>query len=211
MKLLKPLEVLEMDLDAIKRFNSSPRRHPDHVLQTRTGAFLPTINIFTAPVVLLLSNPGYSEDLNETPDLCEQFQKDDWPFGHLHEEAPHGARTWTHQRLRYLVKEFGAHYVSRHMACAQLTPWASKRFHGHEGLPSRSYILDVVKKSAENGALLVVMRSKKLWSPALGSCQFILAKNPRCAYMSPGNIADYDKLLQALRSPEIKPNTRLIR
>ena len=200
MKLLSPEELYEMDRNAIEKFNANPKRHPDHLLHVRAGAFVPTSNIFTAPVVMLLSNPGYSDDKAETPDLCEQFVADGWPFGHLHEEAPAGAKQWTHQRLRCLIQEFSAHFISQQVACAQLTPWASKRFHGREGLPSRSYVLEVVKKSAANGALLLVMRSQKLWAESLMNGSYLSSKNPRSAFVSPGNFQDYARIVEVLKS-----------
>lgn len=200
MKLLTPQEIFDLDRYAVEKFNSYSKRNPDHVLHFRTGAFVPTRNILTAPVVLLLANPGYSDDPIESPDMCEQYEIEGWPFSHLHPDAPAGASSWTRKRLRLLIEKFGAHFVAQNVACAQLTPWASKRFHGNEGLPSRAYILEVVKRASENGALVLVMRGRKLWSDALKSDKVMCSKNPRSAFVTPGNFENFEKIITSLEN-----------
>jgi hypothetical protein len=196
--MLTPAQVREIDSEAIRAFNSHPRRKIEHVLHTRAGAFVPTQNITTAPVVLLLANPGYSPDLIETPDLCEEFTAEGWPFGHLHDAAPQGARKWTRQKLRWLIDRYGPKFIANALACAQLTPWASIRFHGGERLPSRALILEAVDAAARRGALLIVMRGRSLWAPVLAGARVITPRNPRCASVSPGNIDQFDEIVAVL-------------
>ncbi len=192
--------VSEIDKNAIAAFNNHPGRRPEHRLQTRVGPFLPTANIRTAPVVMLLANPGYSDDLAETPDGCEAFTAQGWPFGHIHPDAPQGAREWTRKRLRVLIEQFGDHFIANNLACVQLIPWASVQFHEGARLPSRDLILQEVKSAGERGALLVVMRIARLWKPEIQNAKVIQAKNPRSPYMSPGNLKDFDLVVQTLQN-----------
>ena len=208
--LLTAEHVSQIDMEAIEAFNSNPKRRPEHRLHTRVGPFVPTSNIRKAPIVILLANPGYTDNLEETPDGCESFTVDGWPFGHLHPEAPIGARVWTRQRFRWLIDEFGDQFISQQIACAQLIPWASIQFHEGARLPSRNLILEEVKAAGARGALLVVMRIKRLWAPATKDAKTIFTNSVRSAYVSSGNLEKFDlvreRLLavhsQASNSPE---------
>lgn len=197
-RMLTPAEAREIDAAAIEVYNAHPRRRPEHLLHTRAGAFVPTSNILTAPVVLLYSNPGYSPDPVETPDLCEQFAIEGWPFGHLHDAAPQGARDWTRQNLKWLIESYDTHFIANAVACAQLTPWASVRFHDGLRLPSRPRILDIVGEAARRGALMIVMRGRSYWEPVLAGARVVMARNPRCAAVSPGNLDQFDEVRATL-------------
>lgn len=181
-----------MDAEAIERFNSQPRRRSIHVLHTRTGAAVPTANITTAPVVLLLANPGYTEDREDTPDGCDGWEAEGWPLAYLNPKAPKGGRIWTYKRVRHLVEQFGAQHVAQRVALVQLVPWASYKFHAGAVLPSRERILDDVRAAGRRGALLVVMRCRSHWAPVLGGAEVVFGRSARAVYVSPGNLADDD-------------------
>lgn len=183
-------EARVMDAEAIQRFNSRPGRREVHRLHVRTGAAVPTSNITTASVVLLMANPGYSDHLQDTPDGCDEWEKEGWPLAYLHPEAPKGGRDWTHRRLRHLVERFGAQHVARRVALVQLIPWASIKFHAGAVMPSRERILSDVYSAGRRGALLVVLRCRRLWAPALNGTDVIYGRNPLAVYVSPMNLAD---------------------
>jgi hypothetical protein len=186
---LTAAEAWVLDAEGIRTFNARPGRDPKHHLHTRTGAAVPTPNITTAPVVLLLANPGYTHDNDDTPDRCDEWEIDGWPLAYLHPEAPKGGRIWTHQRLRPLVERFGAEQVAQKVALVQLIPWASFEFYGGALLPSRAHILSDVQTAGRRGALLVVLRCRSLWAPALNGADVVFGRNPRAVYVSPRNLA----------------------
>jgi hypothetical protein len=184
-------EAWQMDAEAIERFNAYPRRKPVHRLQTRTGAAVPTSNITTASVVLLLANPGYTEDRDDTPDGCDEWEREGWPLAYLHDEAPRGGRDWTRRRVRQLTERgFTLQQIAQRVALVQLVPWASEKFHPGAMLPSRARILDDVRDAGSRGALLVVLRCKQLWEPAIAGAEVVYGKNPLSVFVSPGNLSD---------------------
>lgn len=198
---LTAAEAREIDADAIARFNVD--RNPLHVLHTRTGAAVPTSNLATAPVVLLLANPAYSPDLTVCPDGCDEWGRDGWPLASLHPDAPAGGYHWTRQRLRLLVDKFGAQYVAQRVAMVQLDPWASVKFprSAVTKLPSSNRILSEVSAAGRRGALLVVLRCKAWWEPALAGSEFIECASPLSGYVSPGNFKDggFQRVVERLR------------
>lgn len=183
-------EAWELDADAIARFNAGPGRNETYRLRTRTGAAVPTSNITTASVVLLLANPGYSEDLSDTPDGCDEWHCVGWPLAYLHQDAPVGGRDWTRRRLRHLIERFGAQHVAQRVALVQLIPWASYKFHEGAMLPSRARIIEDVRAAGRRGALLVVLRCRQHWAPALDGADVVYGRNPLAVFVSPANLAD---------------------
>lgn len=200
--MLTAAEARAMDAEAIQRFNSQPSRQNVHRLHTRTGAAVPTSNITTASVVLLMANPGYTEDRTDTPDGCDEWEMEGWSLAYLHPEAPKGGRDWTHQRLRHLVERFGAQWVAQRVALVQLVPWASIKFHADAVMPSRERILSDVYMAGRRGALLVVLRCQRHWAPAVDGADVVYGRSPRAVYVSPGNLADdrgFERVCERMR------------
>jgi hypothetical protein len=187
---LTAAEAWALDAKGIRDFNARQGRNPKYRLHTRTGAAVPKSNIATACVVLLLANPGYTDDLALAPDACDEWETDGWPLAYLHPQAPQGGRDWTHQRLRHLVERFGAERVAQHVALVQLIPWASFGFHAGAVLPSRERILQDVQAAGRRGALLVAMRCRSLWAPVLDGADVVYGSNPRAVYVSPRNLSE---------------------
>lgn len=186
---LTAAEAWQMDAEAIKRFNA--HRKSIRRLQTRTGAAVPTSNVTKASVVLLLANPGYTEDRDDTPDGCEEWDRDGWPLAYLHDEAPRGGRNWTRRRVRQLTERgFTLQHIAQRVALVQLVPWASEKFYPGAMLPSRARILDDVREAGSRGARLVVLRCKQLWESAIADAEVVYGKNPLAVFVSPGNLSE---------------------
>lgn len=97
----------------------------------------------------------------------------------------------------------GVKEISNRVVATQLTPWASPQFDPNCTLPSRSHMLKVAESAVDRGALLVLMRSAKLWnrSPKIEAySNKVVAKNPRCSFVSKGNFqsGDWDKITAAV-------------
>lgn len=186
-QLLDSSTLTEIDAVAVGRYNSRVVNE-DYLLHPELGPSAFEGDIDNAPAVLLLSNPGY--DGTSTPE-DHTFARPGWPLGGLHPEAPEGLRNWWTRRLGALIGRFGAQRVSQRVACLQLTPWASGRFDSGLRLPSRQRLLEAADRVAQSGALLLVMRSERLWFEAAGVSAHprrFHTNNPRCAYVSEGNL-----------------------
>jgi len=158
-------------------------------------------DIDSAPVILLLANPGF--DGTSTLD-DHRFHRAAWPLSGLHPDAPPGLRSWWSARLNHLIAQFGAQRVSQCVACIQITPWASPKFDDRLRLPSRDLLLDAAAKCAARGAVMIVMRAERLWLQAEA-----LRKTPLrfrvnswlSSYVSPGNLPEHAwrRVVEAVR------------
>lgn len=177
----------EIDGAAIAKYNSRAVNR-DYLLHSELGPSAFEGDIDNAPVVLLLANPGYDQNMAIDEHF---FARHGWPLSGLHPEAPAGLRSWWTARLGSLINRSSAQLVSQRVACLQLTPWASGRFDSGLRLPSRQRLLEAADRVAQRGALLLIMRGERLWFEAAGVSAHprrFRTNNPRCAYVSEGNL-----------------------
>lgn len=147
-----------MDGVAIARYNA--KAHGKRCLQTQLGPSRYEGAVETAPVILLLANPGFDET------SCvgdHQFSVDGWPLSGLHPTAPVGMRDWWRPRLRKLCEIHGEQKVAQNVAAIQINPWASTKFDSNLLLPSRAAQIRLAESAAERGAVLVIIRAAAIW------------------------------------------------
>ena len=148
--------------------------------------------IMTAPVVLLLSQPGL--DVRSTPQDYS-FCRPGWPLAALHPDAPGEiAERWRHC-LAALVDLFGAQDVSNSVTTVFLTPWRSLAFADRLRLPSRRRLLDLAASAAARDALLLMLRHQELWTEhaviaALPSTRLFNPRWWRVAEINERNLGD---------------------
>ena len=150
----------------------------------------------SAKVVLLLANPGYQA--NESTPLDHQ-RIEGWGLWGLSSELP-SMHTWWRPRLRHFVSRQASEeewrQLSHKVASFQAIAWASENFHECNSLPSKALLAVTLKKLARERPelLFVVMRQKAYWQSVLGDtgAKVILARNPRCSFISEGNIQSPD-------------------
>jgi hypothetical protein len=186
--LLRSDRLALLDRDGIESFNRKAREK--YQLHPELGPSAYEGDIDNARVVLLFANPGF--DSTSTLD-DHKFSMPGWPLAGLHPDAPSGLRGWWHARLRHLIERFGAHHVSRRVACLQATPWASGKFHEGLRLPSRESILSAASQCAARGSVVVVMRAERLWleSPTVASSPMRFRVNSwLSSFVSPGNLPE---------------------
>jgi hypothetical protein len=123
--------------------------------------------IMTAPVVLLLSHPGWGG--TSAPSIA--CSRPGWPLSALHPDAPAALSKWWRERLGTLIERFGAQHIAHAVAAIFLCPWHSERFDEKLRLPSRARMLDLAASAAARDAILVVASDADLWGehPALAS------------------------------------------
>ena len=178
--------LISLDCERIASYNL--KRKEPYYIHSELGPSAYEGDIDSAPLVLLLANPGF----DETSTLQDhRFQVSGWHLSGLHPDAPAGLQSWWHTRLKVLIHEFGARRVANAVACLQITPWASNRFDDSLCLPSRPLILQAANRCAERGAIMLVMRAERHWlnADAVRSSQRRFRVNSwRCSYVSPGNL-----------------------
>lgn len=146
-------------------------------------------NIHSAPLVLLLANPGFDASSHVDD---HHFEIEGWPLAGLHPQAPVGMSGWWIPRLRSLCEKYGCQFISRNVADVQINPWASEEYDSELRLPSRSMMLGLAEDAAKRGAAILMMRASKAWfeSDVLRQYAHLYkTKSPRSSYVSEGNLS----------------------
>lgn len=185
-----PETYAELDGEAVARFNAR-YGGTNYELQVRRGAKCGAGDILNARVLLLYANPGYDPTIDKQEPI--HFSLPGWPLVWLHPESAHhhpGAHRWLCSRLRHLIERYGAQFVSQNVANMNIVPWSSREYKAGLSLPSREVQLDLARRSAERGAILVAVRARAAWRPLLEAFpgQVVLTRNPRSSHISPGNL-----------------------
>lgn len=161
----------------------------------------PFVGSTTAPVVLLGLNPGFDEkniEEHARPEFQDQLHKNychgqsDFPFYFLNPQLKGGGQEFWKKKLHRLLKEFQPKELARSILCIEYFPYHSRRFrHASIKLPSQEYGFRLVQSAIDRDAVVVVMRSKRLWLEVISRMaeyrRFFALKNPRNPTLSPGN------------------------
>jgi hypothetical protein len=104
--------------------------------------------------------------------------------------------------------------VPRELVAAQLlsveySPYHSERFGHHPMLPSQEYGFHLVRQAVLRNAVVVVMRSLKLWQAAvpelIGYHRAFTLRSVQNVAISPGNCPDgFGLLIEAFRQYEMR-------
>lgn len=209
--------ILPDDLEPCLPFIGN-RCRPEHALRLELLP-QPFIGSPRAPVILLCLNPGYSETdegdfrqplLRELLLRCIQEMPTDYPFYYLHPQCVGSGTSWWLKRLRVLIETLDAGEGERRMKLAssicahEFFPYHSRRFaHGRLRSVSLPYQLICIREAMASGAVIVGMRSKRLWESVLpelkGYSRVFWCSNPQQPYLTPGSLgAGFDVLLEVL-------------
>jgi len=168
-----------------------------------------------APVVLLNLNPGYDAgDLEQHKSSyfsgkCRSnlaHETLNYPFYLLDPKIEGPGRSWWRGRLKELLAECGDQPVAQNVLCVEFFPYHSCEFHHHRlRLDSQDYGFSLVRAAVKRRALVVLMRSQKLWCkaiPELADYQTLLRlRNVRNPAISPKNCpGGYDKIFAAINA-----------
>ncbi len=153
------------DLKYIEVYNA--RRGPDsHTrLQIHMDPAPYDGDPYTARVMLLMNNPGYTPDVSTPTDHSLEY--DGWPLAGLHPDAPAAFRAWYRRPLGRLIDIFGAQHVSQRVCLLQLCPWASQSFDPALVLPSRTHQIELARSAVQRGAVVIAGRSFDAWPAGL--------------------------------------------
>ncbi|MBZ9631622.1 hypothetical protein LB465_12600 [Salegentibacter sp. LM13S] len=145
-------------------------------------------NVHTAPVLILVLNPGYDEKEEKTGYYrnyeswwLKQIQYispiENSPLFCLDDEYIKQSPYWK-QKLQPLINKAGVEKVAKNIAKVQFFPYHSKKFkpiykkllkeeYFSSYLPSQEYNFQLVRSAMERDALIIIPRSKKFWYEAI--------------------------------------------
>lgn len=199
-----PADYVELDMVEAEKYNARlpAARRRDYELQLQMGPMPFDGDIERARVILLMHNPGFSEDYLASSDDDHTFFRDGWPIAALHPEAGAGNRSWYLQRLGLLVSEFGAQRVSQRIALLQMNPWASRKFDERLRLPSYSLQMSLGRSALDRGAILVVGFGLRQWSRGLEVEDGVLPRgnSSQIPYFTPKNLDKHPGLWERIKT-----------
>lgn len=170
----EPPFVLPEDRPAIETFNRSAV--PDYRVET---ALMPEpfVGRPDAPILLLLLNPGVSDDdfaLHEQPDFrqrvraCHHRQSATYANYFLDPDVSGPGARWMSRVLGSLIREFGAQTVATGVASLEYFPYHSRRFAHHRlRVPSQRYGFDLLRAAIRRDAAIFVTRGARIWEEAV--------------------------------------------
>ena len=198
---------LATDLESVLEFNRSATQDSMIHLELPPEPFIGNLQ---APVVLLGLNPGFSpSDLQTHQDdrFIEVSRRNlrnenpQYPFFFLNPNINAPGRVWWEQKLARLISIKGREAVSKKVLCVEYFPYHSRRFaHAKLRVSSQDFSLELVRQAMNREALIIVLRSAKLWFSALLELsvyeRIYHVKNPQNVIITPINLPDgYEKLL----------------
>jgi len=204
--------VVASDRDAVSKFNATANC-ASHIHTELLPE--PYLGRPDAPVLLLNLNPGYDPgDLEQHTDSyfggkCRSnlsHEASDYPFYLLDPKVEGPGRHWWRRRLKAPLADCGDHAVSQNVFCVEFFPYHSREFHHHRlRLDSQAYGFSLVRAAVTRGALMVVMRSKKLWFEAVPELEnyptLFELRNVRTPAVSPKNCPDgYEAIITAINA-----------
>ncbi|WP_373509802.1 hypothetical protein [Thiocapsa sp.] len=209
--------VLESERDVVETFN---QHNTDPHTRIRLEVLPePFIGNPEASVVVLSLNPGFdSTDLqwHARPDFAASIQANlrhepqDYPFYPLNPAySQSGAYAWWRSKLNGLITDTSLPAVVNKLFCVEWFPYHSVSYKEIPNrisgglMPSQRYAVSLVEDAIARGATIVAMRRRKDWErhvPALrGYPKVHGLRSAQSAYLSPGNIIDYQQVVKALK------------
>jgi hypothetical protein len=206
----EPPYLLRCDSDAISIYNAKAQGMCRLQLNALPEPFFGRT---TAPVVLLGLNPGFDErdpEVHSRPEFQALLRKNymqglsTFPFYFLDPRFESPGRAWWERKLKPLLDMFKPRALARSILCVEYFPYHSRRFcHASLQVPSQEYGFDLVRSAIARGAVVVLMRARKLWIrrvPELeGYSRGFTLNNVRNVVVSPRNCAGFDVVVSAIR------------
>ena len=208
--------VLPSDRLAVESYNEreNARANPrqDRLIHTNLMPE-PLFGPFDAPVVVLLLNPGVSEQdaqAHANPALRTRLlanlrrdTREEWrqPHVHLAADLAYPGAAWWRSVVGHLTREVvdGVPLTPKRIAgrlfAVQFFPYHSRKFeHGLLRLPSQDFGFALVRLAIARDALVIVARGAKEWQGAVPE----LARHPSVAHLNapvnraltPGNVGE---------------------
>ncbi|MBL8753285.1 MAG: hypothetical protein JNK15_08295, partial [Planctomycetes bacterium] len=165
-----------LDCDAASLADRRAGGGEDHRVHTEVLPE-PFVGAFSAPVVLLALNPGFSDDdtaVHARPEfrmrlLANLHQEPmPFPFYPLDPALDCPARRWWERTLAALLREVPREVVARRVQCIEYFGYHSRRFtQPRSPCESQRYAFHLLRRAMMRGAMVVVLRGARLWFAAV--------------------------------------------
>ncbi len=195
--------VLDEDRLAVEVFNADA---PVHVRLHVDTCPEPFFGDPDAPIVVLLLNPGVSEDGRYDDGLHATVSGDGRTQRHFYIGSDN---RWWRKLVSALARERPGVDVARRVLSVEFIAYRSRSFGcGQLRLPSQAYAFALVRRAIRRGAAVVIVRGERHWIGAVpelhGHAQRVSIVNPQSAALSARNLAGdgFARLLAALDHAE---------
>jgi len=178
--------VLEEDAENINTFNEyikdfknteSYRIHPEIMPAPFMG------DILNSKIVILTLNPGYDPKEEKEgfyteynhyweKQIIHKFPVPEYPLFCFDEKYVKKSDYWK-KKLYPLIQVSSVEKVSKHISIIQFFPYHSLKYRdipkriSKDYLVSQQYNFELVKKAIERDAIIIILRSKRLWLDAI--------------------------------------------
>lgn len=173
--------VLEQEQEIIEKFNNSTNETYKVLTEIMPAPFMG--NVLTSPIVLLTLNPGYDEKEEEKNYYNEYklYWKNEIQHIHSVPELPlfcledkyvEYSDYWL-KKFMSLISVSSKEKVAQNISIIQFFPYHTKKYKNIPKrllkgyLESQDYNFELVKQAIERKAIIIILRSKKLWFEAI--------------------------------------------
>lgn len=173
--------VLEQEQEIIEKFNNSTNETYKVHTEIMPAPFMG--NVLTSPIVLLTLNPGYDEKEEEKNYYNEYklYWKNEIQHIHSVSELPlfcledkyvEYSDYWL-KKFMSLISVSSKEKVAQNISIIQFFPYHTKKYKNIPKrllkgyLESQDYNFELVKQAIERKAIIIILRSKKLWFEAI--------------------------------------------
>lgn len=173
--------VLEQEQEIIEKFNNSTNETYKVHTEIMPAPFMG--NVLTSPIVLLTLNPGYDEKEEEKNYYNEYklYWKNEIQHIHSVPELPlfcledkyvEYSDYWL-KKFMSLISVSSKEKVAQNISIIQFFPYHTKKYKNIPKrllkgyLESQDYNFELVKQAIERKAIIIILRSKKLWFEAI--------------------------------------------
>lgn len=220
--------ILKEEISAVDKFNESTKNDLFKIhKEIMPAPFMG--NVHTAPIVLLLLNPGYDRE-EEKNDFYNKYSnwwkqqiqnkkpQTDLALFCLDDEYVLSSPYWAN-KLKPLINIVGKEQVSKNVCMIQFFPYhtgkhknISSKILKTEGfdeyLLSQKYNFHLVKEAMKRDAIIIIMRSEKLWYSAVPELKDYQNKHKTKSYLntilSENNLGEaYSHIIQKLNPDKL--------
>lgn len=172
---------------------------------------VPFIGNPTAPVVLLTLNPGdkKGDEIGQGNSIYQQLSIENLQhaggYYYLHPNLPAcPGKSYAQWQLKALLLRLGLDAIYEKIFLAQYMPYHSNEYVDTQTFfPSQRYTFSLVTNAMSRGALIVFLRSRRLWQSAVPGLatygNVVECSNPRAPTVSPGSLGqDFERVANAI-------------
>ena len=172
-----------------------------------------------APIVLLNLNPGYSEIDHDfykikrvytlwRKNITHKIVSSQYPFYFIDPKIRvyAGGPCYWRKLFKKLIDDTNLTLVAKKIFCVEYFPYHSKTYKNSFQVPSQKYSFSLVEQAITNKALIIILRSEKLWFKSIqrleGYENRLGLNSKRNVILTENNITDngYMRIIKILKN-----------